>query len=72
MSLTLKVAYSIPEAAELCGVDRRTMLRWVRAGRIRAERNGRVYTIPNAALREHADLWDSILFRESVRPIADK
>lgn len=64
--LQLKVEYSIPEAAELCAVDRRTMLRWVRAGRIRAAKNGRVFRIPNASLREHADLWDSILFRNGV------
>lgn len=62
----LKVEYSIPEAADLCGVTRRTMLRWVVNGRIRAERNGRVFRIPNASLREHPDLWDSILFRNGV------
>jgi excisionase family DNA binding protein len=64
--LALKVAYSVPEAADLCGVDRRTMLRWVRMGRLRAERIGRVFRIPNSSLREHPDLWDSILFRKGV------
>ena len=64
--LTLKVEYSVPEAASLCGVDRRTMLRWVRSGRVRAARNGRCYRISNASLREHPDLWDSILFRNGV------
>jgi excisionase family DNA binding protein len=64
--LALKVAYSVPEAAELCGVDRRTMLRWVQNGVLRATRVGHFWRITNASLREHPDLWDSILFRKGV------
>jgi excisionase family DNA binding protein len=45
-----KTLYSMNEAASLCGVSRITINRWVKAGKIDAQRVGRTVVIPLAEL----------------------
>lgn len=41
-----KTFYSGQEAAEACGVTRLTIGRWIKSGKIKAEKVGRTYVIP--------------------------
>ena len=62
----LKVEYTTAEAAKLIGIHRNTVLAWIRRGELRARRRGRDYRIPLVALRDSADLWESILMRQRL------
>ncbi len=45
-----KQFYSVNEAAELCGVSRMTISRWLKSGKISAETVGRTKLIPVSEL----------------------
>jgi len=45
-----KQFYSVNEAAELCGVSRMTISRWLKSGKINAETVGRTKLIPVSEL----------------------
>ena len=45
-----KYLYSVVEAAHLCGVSRMTINRWIRSGKIKAEKVGRTSVIPLSEL----------------------
>lgn len=43
---------SVPEAAEALGCNRRTILRWISNGNIRAVKHGGDIRIPNSAVKQ--------------------
>lgn len=43
--MNTRETFSVPEAADLCGVSRGTISNWIQAKRLYARRSGRVYTI---------------------------
>ncbi len=45
-----KQFYSANEAAKLCGVERITIGRWIKSGKISAEKVGRTFVIPLSEL----------------------
>ncbi len=62
----LKIAYRPSEVAKFLGVSKRTVLRWILAGELRAVRRGAHWRIPLTALRENIDRWESLLLKKSM------
>ena len=52
--MTAEKLYSIEEAAAIMGISPQTLGKWLRAGRIRGVKLGRVWRIPESALDEIA------------------
>ena len=48
--------YSTEEMAKLVGVTRVSIFRWIKEGKIKAERSGHSYIIPEDEVRRHAPL----------------
>ena len=53
-AVTAEKLYSIEEAAAIMGISPQTLGKWLRAGRIRGVKLGRVWRIPESALDEIA------------------
>jgi len=63
----LKAAYSIPELAEMSGMDRHRVRRMLESNGVELKRSGRAILVFTSALRRALpDLWDSILDREAA------
>lgn len=64
--LALRALYTIDQVAELLGVSRHTVARWVKRGvlpTVTVDDNARQRFIPLSALRARAVVWDSVLLR---------
>jgi excisionase family DNA binding protein len=55
----VKPEYTTGQAAEILRVSRRTALRMVKRGDLRATRRGNRWCIPLVALMANVDQWDS-------------
>ena len=52
--LTVEKLYSVEEAAEVLRISPLTMVKWLRAGKVRGIKAGRLWRVPESALNEVA------------------
>lgn len=53
-AVTAERLYTVEEAAEALGISSQTMGKWLRAGKIRGVKVGRLWRVPESALDEVA------------------
>ncbi len=66
-----KTFYSGQEAAEICKVNRITISRWIKSGKIKAEKIGRTLVIPAVELND-CSKKTSIINKEEIEKAVKK
>lgn len=58
--MKVKAFYTVDEVAELLQVNRRTILVYIKNGKLESERLGRKHMIPLSSITAMASIWESI------------
>lgn len=63
----VKPFYTIDEVAEFLDLDRKTIIKYIKIGKLESERIGRKYMIPLSSLTAMSTIWESIQIANATR-----